>query len=73
MKNKKILYCMLIVISVILFISAIVLLNNTKLLAPIMIVISIYLLVGAIIKLCRTNHKLKNTMICALNLLFWLP
>ncbi len=74
MKNKsKILYYILIVLSIVLFIGAINLFNNTRIIAPIIIVISIYLFIGAIIKLCRTNDKLKNTILCALDLLFWLP
>lgn len=74
MKNKnKMLYCILTVFSVILFIASVSLLNDTKIMAPIIIVISIYLFLGAIVKLCKTNDKLKNTVICALDLLFWLP
>lgn len=72
MKNKM-LYYILIIISIILFLTSIFLLDNTKIIAPIIIVISIYLFVGAIIKLCKTNNKLKNTILCALDLLFWLP
>ncbi len=72
MKNKM-LYYILIIISIILFLTSIFLLGNTKIIAPIIIVISIYLFVGAIIKLCKTNNKLKNTILCALDLLFWLP
>lgn len=74
MKNKnKMLYCILTVFSVILFIASVSLLNDTKIMAPIIIVISIYLFLGAIVKLCKINDKLKNTVICALDLLFWLP
>lgn len=72
MKNK-ILYYFLIILSIILFIISISVLNNTKIIAPILIVISIYLFLGAIIKLCKTNDKLKDTVICFLDLLFWLP
>lgn len=61
------------ILSIILFISAIFLFNNTKIIAPIMIVFSIYLFVGAIIKLCKTNDKFKGSLLCALDLLFWLP
>lgn len=72
MKNKT-LYIFLIILSIILFIISISVLNNTKFVAPIIIVISVYLFLGSIIKLCKTNDKLKNTIICALDLLFWLP
>lgn len=74
MKNKnKIIYYTLIVLSIILFIVAVILLNNTKIVAPIIIVISLYLFIGAIIKLCKINNKLKNSVLCTLDLLFWLP
>lgn len=72
MKNKM-LYYMFIIIAVILFITAFTLLQDTKLIAPVVIVIGAYLFIGAIIKLCKTNEKLKNTILCALDLLFWLP
>lgn len=72
MKNKM-LYYILIMFSIILFLVSIFLLDNTKIIAPVIIVISIYLFVGAIIKLCKTNNKLKNTILCALDLLFWIP
>lgn len=69
---KKI-YYLLIVVAIVLFDLAIWLFNDTKFIAPIMIVLSIYLFLGAIIKLCKTNKKLKGTLICFLDLLFWLP
>ncbi len=61
MKNKMYLYVSLIIGSILLFIIVMTILRNTKFIAPIIIVISIY------------NSKLKNTVICALDLLFWLP
>lgn len=69
---KKI-YYLLIVVAIVLFDLAIWLFNDTKFIAPIMIVLSIYLFLGAIIKLCKTNKKLKGTLIYSLDLLFWLP
>ncbi len=72
MKNK-ILYYFLIVLSITLFVISISVLNHTKMIAPVIIVMSVYLFLGAIIKLCKTNEKLKNTMVCVLDLLFWLP
>lgn len=71
MKNKG--YIFLIILSIIFFVISISILNNTKFIAPVIIVISIYLFLGAVIKLCKNNDKLKNTVICALDLLFWLP
>lgn len=72
MKNKG-LYYILIVLSIILLIVSIWLFNDTKFIAPIMILESIYLFLGAIIKLCKTSNKLKDKLICTLDLLFWLP
>ena len=71
MKNKG--YIFLIILSIILFVISISILNNTKFIAPVIIVVSIYLFLGAVIKLCKKIDKLKNTVICALDLLFWLP
>ncbi len=72
MKNK-VLYCFFIILSIVLVVISMTVLNNTKVLAPVVLVISIYLFLGAIIKLCKTNDKLKNTIVCVLDLLFWLP
>lgn len=69
---KKV-YYLLIAVAIVLFGISIWLFNDTKFVAPIMIVVSIYLFLGAIIKLCKTNKKLKDTLICYLDLLFWLP
>ena len=60
-------------VSLITFIGSLVLLNNTKILAPTIIAISIYVFIGATIKLCNTNDKFRNTVIGALDLLFWMP
>lgn len=73
MKRKIFLYIGLIVISILLFILAMTVLGNTKFIAPIIIAISIYLFVGSLIKLCKMSDKLKNTVICVIDLLFWLP
>lgn len=73
MKKKISLYVSLIIVSILLFIIAMTILGNTEFIAPIIIVISIYLFVGSLIKLCKMNDKLKNTVICIIDLLFWLP
>ncbi len=73
MKKKISLYVSLTIVSILLFIIAMTILGNTKFIAPIIIVISIYLFVGSLIKLCKMNNKLKNTVICIIDLLFWLP
>ncbi len=73
MKKKISLYVTLIIVSILLFIIAMTILGNTKFIAPIIIIISIYLFIGSLIKLCKMNDKLKNTVICIIDLLFWLP
>lgn len=73
MKNNKRIYYSLMMLSIILFIVSILVLNDTKIIAPIIISFSIYLFVGSIVKLCKTNAKHKNSILRALDLLFWLP
>ncbi len=73
MKKKKGLYYALMVVSIVLVLLAVSIFEKTKIIAPIILVMGIYLFLGAIIKLCKTNKKLKSTVICALDLLFWLP
>ncbi len=73
MKKKISLYVSLIIVSILLFIIAMTILGNTKFIAPIIIIISIYLFVGSLIKLCKMNDKLKDTVVCIIDLLFWLP
>lgn len=72
MKHKK-LYYFLVIVAIALFMFAMTVFSETIFLAPIMIVISFYLFIGAMIKLCKTNDKLKDTILCAIDLLFWLP
>lgn len=70
MNKNKIIY---IIISIILFVLSMTVLGNTEFLAPLIITLSVCLFLGALIKLCKTNDKLKNTVIGAIDLLFWLP
>ena len=63
----------MLVISLILFVLAFTGFANTKWVGGIVIGISIYLFLGIIIKMCKTNDKLKNTLISSIDLLFWLP
>ena len=63
----------MLVISLILFVLAFTVLANTEWVGGIVIGISIYLFLGSIIKMCKTNDKLKNTLISSIDLLFWLP
>ena len=73
MKNKKIIYLIVMIVSIVLFVLAMTVLGNTEFIAPIVIVVSIYLFIGALIKLCKMNDKLKDTIIAGIDLLFWLP
>lgn len=70
--NGKKMYFICIGVALVLFVLAFTLFGNTKVLGPISIVIAIYLLIGSIIKLCKTNDKLKDSIICMIDLLFWL-
>lgn len=71
--KKNILYWTGIIVSVILVMISMTILGNTKIAAPLLIVFSIYLFAGCLIKLCKMNKKLKDTVICAIDLLWWLP
>lgn len=62
-----------IIVSIILVIISMTILGNTKILAPIFIVFSIYLFAGCFIRLCKMNERLKDTIICSIDLLWWLP
>ncbi len=70
---KKAYYIAGIFVSVILVMISMTILGNTQILAPVLIVLSIYLFAGCLIKLCKMNEKLKNTILCAIDLLWWLP
>ena len=72
MKNI-LLYLVGIIVSVILVIVSMTVLQNTQILAPVIIVLSIYLFIGCLIKLCKMNNKMKDTIICMIDLLWWLP
>ena len=71
--KKIILYLGGIVISIILVIVSMTVLQNTQILAPVIIALSIYLFIGCLIKLCKMNETLKGTIICMIDLLWWLP
>ncbi len=70
---KKIYYIAGILFSVVLVMISMTILGNTRILAPVLIVFSIYLFVGCLIKLCKMSEKLKDTIICAIDILWWLP
>ncbi len=71
--KKSIWYVIGMLVSIILVGVSVTVLGNTKIVAPVMLVLSIYLCLGCLIKLCKMNDKLKNTILCAIDLLFWLP
>ena len=70
---KKLLYAIILFVSLLLFVLSFTGLANTEWIGGISIGIGIYLFLGALIKLCKTNDKLKGTIICAIDLLCWLP
>lgn len=71
--SKKLLYSIILLVALLLFVLSFTVLANTKWIGGISIGVGIYLLLGVLIKLCKTNNKLKNTIICAIDLLCWLP
>lgn len=71
--KKYILYWAGIIVSVILVMISMTILGNTQILAPVLIAFSIYLFAGCLIKLCKMNERLKDTIICTIDLLWWLP
>ena len=71
--SKKFLYTIILLISLLLFVLSFTVFANTEWIGGISIGVSIYLFLGALIKLCQTNDKLKDTIICAIDLLCWLP
>ena len=70
---KKYLYISVMLSSIVLFALAMTVFSSTKMIAPLIIVLGLYLFVGGLVKLCKMNEKLKNTVVCSLDLLFWLP
>lgn len=70
---KKLLYLCGIILSASITAVAFTVLGDTKIIAPALLVLSIYLFSGSLIKLCRTSPKLKGTVFCAVDLLWWLP
>lgn len=71
--SKKPLYSIILFVSLLLLVLSFTIFANTEWIGGISIGVGIYLLLGASIKLCKTNDKLKDTIICAIDLLCWLP
>lgn len=73
-KNKMILYIALLILGLVTFISTVFIFQKPDGIAGLIIcIISVYLIFGSIIKLCRLSEKFTNTLICFVDLLFWLP
>lgn len=70
---KRMRYVAGIVLAVVLGTVAVTVWGNTRVLGPLLLVFGIYLLLGCLIKLCKTHEKLKDTILCAIDLLWWLP
>jgi len=73
MQKKIILYVSLIFAAILLFILAMTVGGNTSMIAPIMITLGICLFWGSIVKLCQMNDTLKNTLLCAIDILLGIP
>lgn len=71
--KKALLYIAGILIAIVMICFSLTVLADTQIIAPVIIGVSIYLILGFIIKLCRMNDKIKNTVICTIDLLFFLP
>lgn len=71
MKKKG--YIIILVVSFVLFVLSFSILANTVWLGGMTMGGSIYLFFGSIIKICKTNDKLRDLFVCAIDLLFWLP
>lgn len=71
--KKAILYILGMLVSVAMVVFDMTVIGDTQILAPVLLTLSVYLFVGCLIKLCKMNDKLKDTVLCAIDLLFWLP
>lgn len=71
--KKALLYIVGILIAIAMICFSLTVLANTQIVAPVIIGLSVYLILGFIIKLCRMSDKIKNTVICTIDLLFFLP
>ncbi|MFR7820940.1 hypothetical protein [Candidatus Pseudoruminococcus sp.] len=71
--KKALLYIVGILIAIAMICFSLTVLANTQIVAPVIIGLSVYLILGFIIKLCRMSDKIKTTVICTIDLLFFLP
>ena len=74
MKKKTLLYCILLILGILTFISEIFIFQKPDgILGLSICLISIYLILGSLIKLCKMSKKISNTLLASLDILFWLP
>ena len=74
MKKKTILYCILLILGILIFISEIFIFQKPDgILGLSICLISIYLILGSLIKLCKMSKNFSNTLLASLDILFWLP
>lgn len=76
MKKKRqiILYSILLVLSLLVFISEIFIFQKPDgILGFLICLMSIYLIFGSTFKLCKLSKKFSNTLLASLDLLFWIP
>lgn len=74
MKNKMVLYLILLAVGLATFILEIFVFQKPDgVLGLIICIASIYLVIGSIIKLCKLSTKFKKVFENILDILFWLP
>ena len=73
MRNSIAFWILSIIASVLLFMIAITVFDNTIITAPIIMTISLFLFVGSIVKLCKLNATIKNIVVSFLKAWFDIP
>ncbi len=71
--KSNVLYYFLMILSIVCFVLVLLSLAETKLLGPVLLIFSIYFFLGSLIKLCKNSDKLRNSFVCIIDFLFWLP
>ena len=72
MKNKKILFGSLILLSILIILS-ICIFDINGIFAFVLVLLSFYFMLGSIIKLCKISARFKNSLASFVDLLFWIP
>ena len=70
MKNKNIVYVILMILGVLLFIPVMTVFSETVYIAPIIITVSIFLFFGGLIKLRRANKQFKDFVMIVFESIF---